>query len=278
LAKVGRKGPLDVACSDMVPELETFRQALSDAWVSKGGVLNDNIYEGQQHGLVKCMSTIYKGVRSTSAVFLDNKPNITIVPRVQARKLIIADGVAKGVIVVTDDGEDQEYFASKEVILSCGVFESPKVLMLSGIGEQSQLAKNAIDQILESKHVGQNLIDHPILSHVFKLKDGCGLDAHLLRNGPAKEAALASYRKNHTEPLHSGLLELVAFPRVDDRLMKNKEYVKAKEANGNVDPFGPDSQPHFEIDFVPMFCDAFQRRLLDGHRRSPAPSLEEKRD
>lgn len=242
----------------MVPELETFRQALSNAWVSKGHELNDNIYEGQQHGLVKCMSTIYKGVRSTSAVFLDNKPNITIVSRVQAKKLIIEDKVAKGVLVVTDDGEELEFFAKREVIVSCGVFESPKLLMLSGIGEKGQLEANGITQVLESKHVGQNLIDHPILSHVFKLKDGMGLDSHLLRAGPNKDAATAAYRKNHTGPYHSGLLELVAFPRVDDRLMKNKEYVAAKKANGNVDPFGPDNQPHFEIDFVPMFCDAFQ--------------------
>jgi choline dehydrogenase len=187
-------------------------------------------------------------------VFLDNKPNITIVSRVQAKKLIIEDNVAKGVVVVTDNGEELEFFAKKEVIVSCGVFESPKLLMLSGIGEKGQLEANGITQVLESKHVGQNLIDHPILSHVFKLKDGYGLDSHLLRAGPAKDAATAAYRKNHTGPYHSGLLELVGFPRVDERLMKFKEYREAKEANGNVDPFGPDNQPHFEIDFVPMFC------------------------
>ena len=78
------------------------------------------------------------------------------------------------------------YIAKKEVIVSCGVFESPKLLMLSGIGPRDQLTQHGITSIVESPHVGQNLLDHPILSHVFKLKDGHGLDGHLLRAGPMK--------------------------------------------------------------------------------------------
>ena len=50
--------------------------------------------------------------------------------------------------------------------------------------------------------------------------------------------------------LSSSLLELVGFPRIDKILAKSKEYVACKEKNGDVDPFGPDGQPHFEIDFV----------------------------
>ena len=62
----------------MVPELENFRESLTSAWVSKGERLTENICEGSVNGPVKCMSTIYKGVRSTSAVFLDGHPNITL--------------------------------------------------------------------------------------------------------------------------------------------------------------------------------------------------------
>ncbi|KAK7432076.1 hypothetical protein QQZ08_001366 [Neonectria magnoliae] len=46
--------------------------------------------------------------------------------------------------------------------------------------------------------------------------------------------------------------------RIDKYLEKSPEYVAFKESNGGIDPFGPAAQPHFETDFVPMFCDAFQ--------------------
>ena len=265
LAKVGRKGPLDVSISDMVPELETFRRNLTQAWVSKGQQLTDNVYEGHQNGLVKCMNTIYKGVRSTSVCFLDDKPNITIIAETEAKKLLIRDGAAYGVDCVDKNGKEFTVIARNEVILSAGVFHSPKILMLSGIGPKDQLASFGIDCKLDSPHVGQNLLDHPILPHVFKLKDGCGLDGHLLREGPMKDAAVKAYTRDHTGPLHSGLLELVGFPRVDERLENIPAYIEAKKANNGLDPFGPDGQPHFEVDFVPVFANAFQWHI-------PAPA------
>lgn len=259
LSKVGRGGPLNVACSDMVPELEGFREALTKAWVSKGEELTENVYEGQQRGLVKCMSTIYDGKRSTAASFLNGHDNITVMTKTRTKNLIVNEQkTCLGALVVNEHGETFTVKARSEVILSCGVFESPKLLMLSGIGPRDQLQTFGVDVLVDSAHVGQNLLDHPIMPHVFKLCDGYGLDEHLLRAGPMKEAAVRAYQRDRSGPLRSGLLELVGFPRVDKRLLADKLYRKTFEANGGVDPFGPDGQPHFEVDFVPMFCDAFQ--------------------
>lgn len=96
------------------------------------------------------------------------------------------------------------------------------------------------------------------MPHVFRLKDGLGLDSHLLRPGPAHDAAVAAYNNENKGPYTSGLLELVGLPRIDEWLEQDPEYAALKKANGGVDPFGPGGQPHFEIDFVPMFSDAFQ--------------------
>jgi choline dehydrogenase-like flavoprotein len=98
--------------------------------------------------------------------------------------------------------------------------ESPKLLLLSGIGPKAALSQFNIPLVVDSPHVGQNLRDHPILSHVFRLKDGFGLDNHILRAGLEKDGAVS--------------------------------------ANGGRDAFGPAGQPHFEIDCVPLFADAFQ--------------------
>jgi choline dehydrogenase len=48
----------------------------------------------------------------------------------------------------------------------------------------------------------------------------------------------------------SGLLELAGSPRIDERLLKSKKYVAAKAKNGGKDPFSPNGQPHFDINFV----------------------------
>jgi choline dehydrogenase-like flavoprotein len=241
----------------MLPETQGFRDALTKAWVSKGEELTDDVHNGTMRGLWKCISTVYNGKRSSSWFFLKDKPNVTVLSQTNAKKLIIENGKTTGVEVITPVGE-RTFTAKYEVVVSLGVYESPKLLMLSGIGPKAELTKFGITPIVESEHIGQNLLDHPILPHVFKLKDGYGLDNHLLRAGLEKDAAASAYRWKNKGPLTSGLLELVGLPRIDKQLEKYPEYNEYKKANGGLDPFGPAGQPHFEIDFVPMFCDAFQ--------------------
>ncbi|KAK3320364.1 hypothetical protein B0T19DRAFT_468676 [Cercophora scortea] len=258
LKYIGQGGPIPVSHSDLIPEVAGFRDALTQAWVSKGEPLTDDVHNGTMSGLWKCLNSIYNGKRSSSWLYLVGKPNVVVMGKTNSKKLLIEDGKAVGVKVIGPDGNEYTFKAKHEVIVSSGVFESPKLLMLSGIGPKAALAQFGIETVVDSPHVGQNLLDHPILPHVFRLKDGYGLDNHLLRAGLQKDAAVSAYRWKNQGPLTSGLLELVGLPRIDERLNKIPEYVAAKKANGGLDPFGPAGQPHFEIDFVPMFSDAFQ--------------------
>lgn len=258
LAKVGQNGPLDVAHAALVPELKPFRDALSQAWVSKGEPLSEDIYSGTMHGLTHCMETIYRGIRSTSGSFLKGKPNITILASTYSKKINFDGTTATSVSVLVNGTTEVTFKANYEIIVSQGVYETPKLLMLSGIGPEKELAAHNITPVVISEHVGQNLLDHPIMPYVRKLKDGIGAEDHIIRPGPARNAAISRYNKDKTGPIASGLLELVGFPRIDKYLETSKEYVEYKKKNGGVDPFGPGGQPHFEIDFVPMFSDAFQ--------------------
>jgi choline dehydrogenase len=254
----GSNGPLNIAHCDLVPELAPFRDAMQKAWVSKGQKITEDVWSGKQSGIFRAVDTIYNGQRSTSAVFVEGKDNITIVSSTNSKSLEIVNGEVIGVNVIGPDGKDYLFKAKNEVIVSQGVFETPKLLMLSGIGPREHLASKGIKTKVNSSHVGQNLLDHPILSYCFKMKDGYGLDDHLLREGPAFQGAVEAYHHNKTGPLSSGLLELIAFPRIDERLNTSKEYREYLTKNGGVDPFGPAGQPHFEIDMVPMWASAFQ--------------------
>lgn len=73
--------------------------------------------------------------------------------------------------------------------------------MLNGIGPEDELPRHGIKPLVKSAHVGQNLLDHPILAHVFKLKDRYGLDLRVLRAGPEKDAAVSSYVSFHETKL-----------------------------------------------------------------------------
>lgn len=258
LKALGRGGPIPVSHADLIPEMEPFRQALSKAWKSKGQAETDDVHSGQMHGMWKALSTIHNGLRSSSWMYLVGKKNITVLSEAHSKKLIFNGITASGVEVFGPNGSTLKFTAKREVIVCQGVYETPKLLMLSGIGPEAELAAHNIQPVIISAHVGQNLLDHPIMPHVFKMKDGYGLDDHLLRAGPEHDGAVSAYRKNKTGPLGSGLLEMVGLPRIDDYLMRSADYRTYKAKNGGVDPFGPGGQPHFEIDFVPMFCDAFQ--------------------
>lgn len=65
------------------------------------------------------------------------------------------------------------YRAKREVIVSQGGSERPNLLVLSGISPEV-LAAYHIEPLVKSAHVGQNLLDHPILSHVYRFKMGTG--------------------------------------------------------------------------------------------------------
>ncbi|KAH8778002.1 hypothetical protein BGZ57DRAFT_1015972 [Hyaloscypha finlandica] len=153
LSKVGTGGPLQISHADLIPEIEPFRDALTSAWTSKGHELNEDIYSGTMHGLTRCLDTIYKGTRQGSFLYLNGKPNVTVL-----------SSVCTGVEVINPaTGEELSLTAKYEVIVSQGVFESPKLLMLSGIGPASEFKQHGIPVIVDSRHVGQNLLDHPIV-------------------------------------------------------------------------------------------------------------------
>ncbi|KAH8552871.1 formate oxidase [Umbelopsis sp. PMI_123] len=260
LKKLGVDGPIPISHATLLPEMKPFRDRLTQAWISKGVPISENIYDGEMIGLTHCCDTIYNGQRSGSFLFVKNKPNITILSSVHSKRLIIdkASRACTGVTVIAPTGAELSFYATREVILSQGVFESPKLLMLSGVGPANELAKHGIEMIVESRHVGQHLIDHPAVPFVLRVKDGFGMDDVLLRSGPLHDAAVTTYRTKKEGPVASGLLAMVGFPRIDKNLDQDPIYRRAKANNGGKDPFSPEGQPHFELDFVCMFGSAFQ--------------------
>ncbi|MGE3911362.1 MAG: GMC family oxidoreductase [Chloroflexota bacterium] len=88
--------------------------------------------------------------------------NVSIQTGALATKLVLENGKCVGVEYVAD-GKTETVRASREVIVSAGAIESPKLLMLSGIGDPAHLKEVGISVSAELPGVGKNFHDHPLL-------------------------------------------------------------------------------------------------------------------
>tara|TARA_B100000886_G_C20371276_1_gene469689 strand:- start:178 stop:1230 length:1053 start_codon:yes stop_codon:yes gene_type:complete len=105
------------------------------------------------------------GQRSSAAnAFIDperNNPNLKLKLNTAVKKLVIENNKVIGVEFIDHYGNQKNYFAEKEVILAPGSFITPKLLMLSGIGDEKELSENNIKCVHHLPGVGKNLMDHP---------------------------------------------------------------------------------------------------------------------
>lgn len=90
------------------------------------------------------------------------RSNLQLLTQTRATRLIIEAGRVRGVAVATSGGVGT-IRAEREVLLCCGTFETPKLMMLSGLGPADQLAMHGIPVVRNLPGVGRNLHDHLLL-------------------------------------------------------------------------------------------------------------------
>jgi choline dehydrogenase len=92
--------------------------------------------------------------------FLD-RPNLLVYRRTLAEKVLFDGDVATGVQVDLGSGlQSLTLAARKEVVLSAGVFQSPQLLLVSGVGPSELLQEHGIKVVADRKGVGQGMNDH----------------------------------------------------------------------------------------------------------------------
>ncbi|MGW2699857.1 GMC family oxidoreductase [Streptomyces sp. NPDC001340] len=155
----GVGGPLTVSDGRSVHPLSSvFVQAAQQA----GHKANDDFNGETQFGVGRYQLTQRGGMRcSTAVAYLHpalERPNLTVLSPARAHRVVIEGGRATGV-EVERGGSVEVIRAEREVILSAGAYESPKLLMLSGIGPAAALSAFGID-VVRDLPVGQGLQDH----------------------------------------------------------------------------------------------------------------------
>ncbi|MEO8669231.1 MAG: GMC family oxidoreductase N-terminal domain-containing protein, partial [Bauldia sp.] len=156
----GVGGPLTVS---RITRPNPVTEAFLAAGQAMGLRLNEDFAGEHELGIGLCDLTVRDGKRwSTAAAFLRpamNRPNLTVLTRAPSRRIVVRDGRAAGVEYL-QDGEVRIAEARGEVILAAGAFGSPKLLMLSGIGDAEDLAALGIEALVDLPGVGKNLQDH----------------------------------------------------------------------------------------------------------------------
>jgi choline dehydrogenase len=153
----GRSGLLSV--SDPTYKLPASRDFI-EAGVNAGLPRNDDINGERQEGVGYIQFTINKGKRHSSAdAFLTparGRTNLAIVTGALVHRIRCKDGRAVAV-EYSHDGQVHVEEAGKDIIVAAGVFDSPRVLMRSGIGPAARLNELGIPVVADLPGVGENL-------------------------------------------------------------------------------------------------------------------------
>jgi choline dehydrogenase len=142
-------------------------QRFVDAAVALGYDYNPDPNGMQQSGAGLYQLTIKDGKRhSAAAAFLVpilQRSNLTVTTGALVTRLLF-EGTRTVGVEYLHEGTLHQVRVNSEVILSAGTFDSPKLLMLSGIGDAEHLKALGIPVVADLPGVGQNLQDHPVVS------------------------------------------------------------------------------------------------------------------
>jgi choline dehydrogenase len=168
-------------------------KAFVEAGLQYGLPYNDDFNMGDQLGVGPVDSTLADGQRcSVASAYLHpirERPNLTVLTKALATRVVVESGRATGV-AVQRNGSTSMIHADREIILSGGAVNSPQLLQLSGIGDGDHLRRIGIAVTHELPGVGQNLQDHPAAT----LKQRCTQPITLWPQTKPLRAALSVLR------------------------------------------------------------------------------------
>ncbi len=202
----GAGGPLPV--SDQRSG-DVITPAFVEAGVEAGLERNEDFNGAAQDGVGMYQLTQRGGLRASAAVaYLHpamERPNLTVMPYMQVERVLFEGTRAVGV-EASQLGQAQQLRAEREVILCGGTYNSPQLLMLSGVGPAEHLAMREVELLLDQPAVGENLSDHAASFGVWTTPEPESL---LLALEPA---ALEEFTASQTGPFASNLAESAASP------------------------------------------------------------------
>jgi choline dehydrogenase len=187
-------------------------RAFVEAGAEAGLARNEDFNGAEQDGVGMYQVTQRGGMRASASVaYLHpamERPNLTVMPYMHVNRVLFEGTRAVGV-EASRLGQSQELRAEREVVLCGGAYNSPQLLMLSGVGPAEHLTRREIEVLLDQPAIGENLSDHAAAYGVWTTPEPESL---LLAREPA---ALEEFTASQTGPFASNLAESGGFVRVE---------------------------------------------------------------
>ncbi|KAG8833606.1 hypothetical protein FRC17_010358 [Serendipita sp. 399] len=207
---LGTDGPIHASYNSYATDLQ---QPYVLAMNAMGISTNSAPQSGNTTGIYNSPTAVDRatGKRSYAASFYLknlNNPNFVLLPGAQATKIEFSPDKRDGNLVATGvtysvNGASYTVKASKEVILSAGVFQSPHLLELSGIGNSTLLKQFGINPLVDLPSVGENLQDHAMSTQMWQVNPGVVTWDQLRINRTFALAASQQYNTTHDGVLAS---------------------------------------------------------------------------
>ncbi|KAF2106223.1 glucose-methanol-choline oxidoreductase-like protein [Lophiotrema nucula] len=222
----GGNGPIKSSFAGVV------QNPVGKAWVEAFEALDYQLtaspFDGHSTGAYNAASTIDPASKtrnsSNTAYLLPvlDRPNLKVYASSIVNQILLepaegSDEARATSILYSKDGNVGRLYAKKEVIVSAGVFGSPKLLELSGIGNPDVLQPLGIEVKVSNSFVGTNLQDHVLCGISFEAADGVPTADNLMRQDPiALKTAMELYQTDRAGPFADpGVTSFGYLPTVD---------------------------------------------------------------
>ncbi|KAG4255844.1 hypothetical protein FPRO03_04792 [Fusarium proliferatum] len=240
------KGPLQISYANYVPSWAVLVEKGLKSLGFKG---IDGFSSGSLLGYSYTTTTVQPktATRSASDDFVktarsEKLKTLKVYTESLAKKVTFDDDKKATGVEVSSVGIDYTLKAKKEVIVSGGAFQSPQVLMVSGVGPKQHLEDLDIPVVADLPGVGQNLWDHVLFGPSFEVQ---GLEDTLsaaINNDTIFQGALDAYAQQQAGPLTSNQVELLGWEKAPEKY-------RSKFSNETLRDLAtfPDDWPEMEI-------------------------------
>ncbi|OAF17927.1 GMC family oxidoreductase [Bradyrhizobium neotropicale] len=207
----GKDGPLAVnRLRSGNPVQQIFLQAAQEAQFRIREDFNAEDHEGLGiYQVTQKNGERWSAARAYVHPHMNKRANLRVETQAHATRILFEGKRAIGV-AYRQGQELKQLRARREVILAAGAFQSPQLLMLSGVGDAAALGKHGIESRHHVPGVGQNLQDHPdfIFGYMSDNPNFAGLS---LKGMPRLVRAILQYRRERRGPLTSNFAECGGF-------------------------------------------------------------------